>query len=514
MQTNIALAGKTVVAGLNWSLIAKDKHGRKKSIREACVNSGLTLGVIVDGQGSDVAAVGLCAKKSEYPSGAALLAAANALAIKEREFGDSTTNANWILIEKIKSGTSAGMYWTCAISDGVPSPGADIIEDLTVTTARLADFVEILEDVQIFSLDPEILEYVADASPTFEKGFEELVSGVGANKNLRPQKIVGIKDWVYMVMAGVAALIVLVMSFSWWSEQQAQEAKLRKLNEQKAQEARVKQEEELKQTRSYQQADELARKTEVDKVSAALARDPVATLQAWAQAADSLPLNLGGWRAVSMSCDIAQCVVSLSRVPQEGTNASLKEILPQVEINEANEGSYVIPLDIRATRNVPLNALPTWEEFSLKALSKLQELNMLNQVVATPGPRKDLTYLPPPLPATPGAEPAPPVPKPLGLMSGVLGLTGQGVWQMSALEDYLQAHEFALSSVTITFGPSWSADAKWDAVGMFYLKGAAVALGASPGQPQPEGMMPPGVGPTPPADQPLPMGQAQQAPQK
>jgi hypothetical protein len=512
MQTNIELAGKNVVVGLNWSLVSKKNPARKKDIRDACVASGLTLGVFVDGNSAESAAVGLCAKKVEYPSGAAMLAAANALAVKERAFGDTQSNNSWILIEKIKSGNSAGLYWMCAISDGVPVPGSDIIEDVTVTTARLADLVEILENIQIFSLDDEILEYVADASPTVRKGFADLTSEVVAGKSLRPQKIVGVPDWVYIVAASVGVLLIGGFGFSWWSEQQAQELKRKLANEQKEKMARAQQEEQLKQTRTYQQADQIARKTELDKIALSLSRNPHGTLSAWAQALDGLPLNHGGWAVSTVTCDTGACVVNLNRNEREGTNASLKEIIASAVISEdGRQASYTVPLNIAPSRSIPLDSLASWDDFSVKRGTSIQLLNMTGLVGASLGPRKELTYVPPATEAAvpvPGAAPAPPPPpKALGVMSGALSLTGKNIWQMSALEDYIQVNEFALTSMSVKFG-GWQSDASWEASGEFFVKSSTPmqdAVGAPAGQP---GMMAPNSGPMPPANQPLPIGAA------
>lgn len=511
MQTNIALAGKTVVAGLSWSLVPKKGPGRKKDIRAACVKSGLTHGVVVDGYG-DQAALGLCAKAAEYPSGAAMLAAANALAMKSRVYGTAEPEESWILIEKIKSGDDAGLYWMCGIAEGAPIAGGDTIEDLAVTTAKLADFVEVLPNVQIFSTDQDMLDYVAGASPTFKKGFAELVESIPAQKTHKPRKLVGVPNGVYAGLIGVLALAVCVLGLSWWSDQRAAEIKRKEAAVQKERLAKERRDAELKESQTYQQAEASARKAELDHISSALSRDPLVLLAAWSKVLGELPLNHGGWAMSGVSCDAQACIVSLARNESSGTNASLREIIPSAEIGETGAASYSIPLDIRATRNIALETLPTWSSFEVGAVSALQQLNMGGAVVGAIGPRKEIMYHPPAVPTTggPGSAPAaPPQQKPLGYQSGSLAITGVNLWQLDALGDYLEGGEFVVSSMSVAFGQDMSADASWKVSGEYFLRSTAMAVGPSGPPGQALGMIPDGAGPVPPVNQPLPSMAAQ-----
>lgn len=512
MQTNIALAGTTVVAGLSWSSVPRKGPGRKKEIRSACMRSGLTHGVIVDGYG-DQAALGLCAKSAEYPSGAAMLAAANAQAMKSRGFGSADPEESWILIEKIKSGDGAGMYWMCGIAEGAPIAGGDTIEDLAVTTAKLADFVEVLTNVQIFSTDQDMLDYVAGASPTFMKGFAELTAGMVVPKALKPKKLVGIPNSAYAGIVGALLLAVCVMGVSWWSDQRAAEVKRKADAVQKERLAKERRDAELKESQTYQEAEAAARKAELDHISSALSRDPVVVMAAWSKALDGIPLNHGGWSITGASCDMKACVVSLARDESSGTNASLREMIPDAEIGESGVASYSIPLDLRATRSIALEALPYWSSFEVGAASALQQLNMGGVVSATIGPRKEIMYLPPALPAAggPGAEPAaPPQQKPLGYQSGALSIAGTNLWQIDSLADYLQSGEFVATSLSVGFGADLSADPTWKVSGEYFLRSTGAAA-PPPGSPagQAPGMIPNGSGPNPPANQPLPSVAAQ-----
>lgn len=526
MQTNVGMSGKTVVVGLNWSVITKSGPGRKKDIRKACVDSGLTLGAMVEGR--ELAAIGLCAKKAEFPSGAAMVAAANSLVLKERDFGDTKTGANWILVEKVKSGERSDMYWMCAVSDGVPIPGSDIIEDLTVTSAKLAEFIEILENVEIFSTDEEILSYVGDARPSIVKGFAELTEKVSLSKSMRPQKIVGIPDLVYIVIFIVAGLVVAGVALTWYTEQQAQEAKLRQANTIKAQNARNEQEEILRRTREYQQADALARNAELLKVTAALSKKPSDVFSAWSQAINSLPLNHGGWNMESLSCNLASCTVVLARNENVGTFGSLRSIIPSVEFTEAGGASYTLPLQMGRDRVVALTSLKNWQDFAFKEGIALQQMKMSGMVSAALGQRQELTYRPPQLPtsgnangvavtqtvvagAVTGTAPNQQQAKPLGLASGVITITGTSLWQLDHVGEYLMSNEFAMTGLNVVFGKSLSMDAGWTANGNYYLLSANAAKPTVAVQPsKPAGIIAPGVGPTPPVNQPLPVAQAQQ----
>lgn len=526
MQTNVGLTGKTVVAGLNWSVIAKSGPGRKKDIRKACVDSGFTLGVTVDG--ADLAAIGLCAKKAEYPSGAAMLAAANALAVKERAFGDTSTSANWILVEKLKGGDRSGMYWMCAISDGVPVPGTDVVEDLTVTSAKLAELVEILENVEIFSIEQEILDYVAGASPSVEKGFADLTANVVIAKSLRPQKIVGIPDWVYLLVAGTCLLVAAGFGYNVWSEKQAQEERRRMEDAKKANIQKGLVEAELLKNKQYQEQDRAAQTAELNKISQQLAKSPAQVMKAWSMTVNSLPLNHGGWNVGSMTCDLVNCTVLLGRDESVGTNASLRELVPTAEFNEAGGASYVIPVkSASASRQVALDSLATWADFALTVGSSLQELKMSGLVEAKLGARKEMMYRPPALPSAPQAGGAmgainsavngpaqasqPSAPKPLGIVSGNFSLSGSSFWQMDYSSEYLRSNEFSVDSLRIDFPRNMSADPSWSINGAYFLRsGVAGVIGSVGQQPRPvqSGQLPNGVGPMPPQNQPLPVQKA------
>jgi hypothetical protein len=538
MQTNVGLAGKTLVVGLNWSVIPKSGTGRKKEIRKACVDSGYTFGVAVEG--ADVAAIGLCAKKAEFPSGAAMLAAANTLAIKKRDFGDTQSSANWVLVERLKGGDKTGLYWMCAISEGVPVPGTDIIEDLAVTSARLAELVEILENVEIFSIEPEILEYVAGASPSFEKSFAELTVDVTSGKATRPQKIVGVPDWFYASLVGVAVIVGLGLGYSWYSENQAQEMKRQQSEQKKSMQAKASQEEALRKDQNYRRSDEAARKQELDKVVTSLSRAAAPLVKEWSRVVNGLALNQGGWIVERVSCDTVACLVSLSRDVNLGTNASLREVVPSAEFTEAGTASYSLPITLPPARAVSLDELSSWSDFALRVGTNLQQLKMSGLVDPSLGLRKELTYRPPAVvtPSNTGvagavtaaqgavavatSNPAQqPPPKPLGLLSGPYTIKGSSLWELSDVGEYFTGTEFSVDALTVDFGKTFGVDPTWEIKGAYYLKSAGGvpmnAVGVSGGPAfgaimspslAKNGMMPMGAGPMPPNNQPLPVAPA------
>ena len=529
-QTNIGLGGKTVVAGLDWAVIAKAGTGRKKAIHKACVDSGLTLGVLVDGP--ENAAVGLCTKKADFPSGAAMLAAAHGAYLKDRAFGDTKTGGNWILVEKIQSGDKAGMYWLCAVQEGLPIPGGDLIGEQTVTTAKLAELVEVLENVEIYSTVAEILEYVAGAADAFPKGFVELTDGVPVGKSLRPQKLVGVPDWVFMAIFAIFFLILAVVAWSWWSEEQAKDAKRKQDAAMKNQRAANEQQEAMRRTREYQEQDARARDVELQRVAAALSKSPKAVFRAWAQAINSLPINHGGWIMENVACSLTSCTVALARDEAVGTAASLKEIVPSVQFSEAGGASYSIPVIVEGQRSVAMGSLVTWPQFALTVGTSLQQMKMSGLVEASLGARKEVTYRPPPLPAQAGpagatgaaianavgggqqSGPAPQPLKSLGLVSGPIQVRGNAIWQLDHVGEYVDSTEFTVESLKVEFGRTLTGESAWTVTGSYYLQAEALGpQGGGGGRPRGPGavggQLPPGAGPQPPANQPLPMGAAQ-----
>lgn len=524
MQTNIGLGGKTVIAGLNWSVIAKAGPGRKKSVKKACEDSGLALGVLVEGEAN--AAVGLCSKKSEFPSGAAMLAAAHSAFIKERAFGDTQTGVNWILVEKIQGGDKAGMYWLCAIQEGLPIPGGDLIEELTVTTAKLAELVELLENVEIFSIEPEILEYVAGASPSDNKGFVELTTSVVSSKSLRPQKLIGVPDWIYWGIVGIVVLVLLIMGFSYYTEQQAAEEKQRKAATLKQQSILSEQQEIQRRSREYQDEDKRARNAEMQRIAIALSISPKAILRAWSQAVNALPINHGGWDMESVSCSLSSCVITLVRDEAVGTAASLMRIVPQVQFSEAGGASYSVPVIVEGRRDVALGSLANWSSFALTVGTSLQQMKMSGIVEASLGSRRDITYVPPAISAGPAGgvtsaknalnsavgnptegTAAPQPPKALGYLTGTVQLRGSSLWQIDHVGDYVNSNEFTISTLKVDIGRTLSSDSAWNVQGAYYLQSEG-GVPRSGNGPQDSGRLPPGFGPTPPENQRLPVAPA------
>lgn len=479
MQTNVSLGGKTVAVGLEWTVISKDNPARKRDIKKACDESGFSNGIVAEGQGR-VAAVGLCPKKSEHPSAAALLAAANREKLKNVGFGDDETNSSWIVVEKVKSGAKAGSYWLCGITDGVPVPGTDITEDLTTISGKLAELLEILEEVDIYSPDAEIQDYVRDASPAIDKGFVELTESIHLSKGGRPQKVQGIPESAYLAMAGIIVLAVGGVGYSMYSDAVQKELAAKKMREAKTKAEQMALMQKAEADSAYANESEAKKAAEIGKIKATLSFSPEVMAKAWSDALGKLPLDHGGWNVAQVSCDQRECEILLDRDDLVGTNEALLEIVPAAQILDERRASYRI--EVSATPKDPdMAGLATWDVFAREGVSRLQELKLAG-ISGKIGPKQMVTFTPPPIAGNSGQS-MPVPPKPLGLEMGNLSLNGGGAWQIESLAEVVRQKEFALERLDVNFGGRMIADAAWKISGKYVVKSGAAPELAVPGGP-------------------------------
>lgn len=523
MQSNVGLGGKTVVTGLVWSVLTEPVSGRNKEIKKACEDSGLSFGVVIDSPESS--AIGLCPKKADYPSAAALFAAASAKKSQDKDFASEVNS--WIIIEKVTSSEKSDQYWLCAVTDGVPVLETDIVDDLTVISAKLAEILDFLEQVEIFSPNEEIQEYVGSVMPATNKGFIELTSDISLPKNGHPQKLKGVQQVVWYGVAAAAALVVGGVGYSFYSDYQVEQAALAKSAKMKLAKAQQDALNKAQQDEEYKQSLARVEKMAVDKMATALKWNPKLMTVAWASLLETLPLNHGGWSVQTVACDASSCVVNLERDLKLGTNESLLEIQPQAII-VGNKAVYSIamPGDIvnpvsAAEGEVLIKNLQRWEDFSGHTISQLQTM-ILSSIDATVGNPKDETFMPPPLPEmaldpkeaaaaatqNPNIKPAT-NPRRLGFASGVATIKGLGVWKIKELSDLLEDPGFSLRKLSVNFGGNLASEAAWGIDGEYYVKAPnPIELTLdSPNAITPNmetlGKVPAGVGPQPPQNEPL-----------
>lgn len=513
MQQEVVLGGRTVLVGLNWKVIAKAGQARKRDIKQACADSGFKFGLVIDGS-EESAAIGMCAKKTDLPAAAALLAAANASSDKANSFGDSESSRNWIVVEKISGGDKAEQYWMCAIADGLPVPGTDVVDDLAVISARLAELVEIFESVNIFSVEQEILEYVAGVSPAFEKSFDELTAGVAVNKAVKPQKVIGVPDAVIAAGVVVAVGVMGVVGFNIYSEQQAAAQKKAALLRRQQMDAATRAQEAAAQSLEYQKTIANALQEAQNRVMSALAMNPDSMMRAWGKALAGLPLNHGGWQLVGARCDSAQCVITLKRDPVLGTNRGLLEVAPNALFGATDTASYIVPVKVDSNGATGMDMLPDWKKFLMDDMSLLQEARVTRILQAEFAEPLDLTYqVPPPPapPAQPGQPPVPPAPggaKTMGIMSGDWLLKGSNLWALEAAGEFTRGKGLSLGELEVSF--AGNGDATWTARGKFFAKGlvAQNEPAAAPPAGAVSGPVQNGAMAMPPANQPLPTATA------
>lgn len=467
MQSIVSIGGKSVLVGLNWSVLGSPAV-RKKEIKKVCSETGCKFGLVISG--SDVGAIGVTPKKLDVPSAAAMLAIANQSASKNKKFGES--GVSWIMVEKVQSEDRRDLYWLCAITDGVPVPGTDVVEELTVISAKLAELIEILEDVEIFSPDTEVQEYVATGNFTAHpQSLVEVVGSISSSKSVKIQKLDGLPEYMTAVVIVVVLLAGAGVGWSFYSEYKAKEVAKMKLLAKKAFDERSAKEAAEKNSEAYKKSVLAAKEAVLKKMMTDLSYNPAAIVDSWYKTLEGLPLNHGGWDLTSATCDLESCLITLDRNKLLGTNATLLEHIPDAEIVQADKATYKLNLvlNTNSMRNVDLNILREYKAFQISGFTTFQELKALG-TDANFAAVKELTYQPPPLPSVkPGDKPTIVKPETLGFAKGALGIGRQGLWALAGLPEVLHLPEMALEKLEVQFPKNLSGESSWRLSGSYYV---------------------------------------------
>lgn len=371
--------GQKFVSGLFWQALTQPR-GYMKEAKEIGKREGLDIVAIRDTV--EVKQAGFVSKADGVYKGMYSLAAALA-----GQLGDT-----WIGAFKLPD----GQYAVVAVDGGAVVPGADKIGDLETIKKQLNRLFGRGTTTYKKIYAPEEMNFGGEALD-----IEELLRPSNLNKSytLKPLTF-GLtkKEWIGTGVAVAIVLTLIVAGWQWHLESERQ-AKAARIHAAQAEAARLA---------------ELNAKTRAAQAAPAL-KHPWSTQSgvgdfviACLKVANSKPLSLAGWPAVSANCKSDLYAVTYARAGSATVNQFIQAAKPLFELapaftNGGDAASLNQPLEIQLAGDEELADLDT----------ALALFNSHFQQVLIKPELAEVKYVPPAAPeALPGADPtqAPPPP--------------------------------------------------------------------------------------------------------
>jgi Pilin accessory protein (PilO) len=454
----------TVVAGVEW--VATQTSSAKEAITEAKLNvddATLKHGIVVEGV--DGYAVGFTQKAEKHTIGGAWLASS------QKDDGD------FVLVEPLDGGD----FWLCAIKNGTPFYGSDLIGSAQTIEREARTLLE-SGGFRLVTSDENFGLALGELSTTFTAaGFEALIKGKGGFKT---KPLDG--DKRKLIYAVIVALILAGGYFGWtyYDEVIGQERVAAEVKAKKAQ-----QQQKDAKLREAAQAEFNALKQkmiseELAKVSKELSTQGGDMPVLWSKVTGALHANTANWAYADGICDVKGCSFLLK--PGVGaTNKDLFKTFKTASLNEKGEAEIKYDMDAQALA-VTTDQLRDKGAFVVDGLSLFQELkgsglNVTwgqpeNMMVKVPLPQilQQTTGMPPPA----GAIAQPPMPGVqkidesvhVGLTKGGFSVAGTSLWALEGVAKKLAVPEIVYNKLTLSFDTSGLIIKDWKLEGAFYAK--------------------------------------------
>jgi uncharacterized membrane protein YciS (DUF1049 family) len=348
---SIRIGSNMVVVGLEW--MASQAVTSKEAIEEVLSqDNSKKYGYVVEGV--DTIAVGLATKPEKGNVGAAWLADC------QKDAGDC------VLIESI----GPDEYWLCAIKNGAPFYGSDLIGDKNHIEQEARSILQ-TGGFRLITSDEFFLTTLEDVSETqIHEGFDTAVKGSGSYKikSLKMQR-----KTILFAFGGVFAFVVLLISGFYIYESFQESAA--------AEEIKTKKLQQLQKTAiAAEKAKldfELAKKTAIENKEKEVLKilseaSGVDVTEEWANALGGLNLETSGWAYAQAICTTKVCSVRLK--PTDGaTNKELFSIFKNASLLENGNAEIKIPVNhIKA--DIKMNDLKTQSEFTVEGITDFQRL--------------------------------------------------------------------------------------------------------------------------------------------
>lgn len=419
----IQIGGKKVVVGLSWhALIGRSNEQRE--LDEICAKHETRFGIVLTHD--EVSMVGLSKSPLRGISGAGMVAA-------------GAKGRSLVLLEAVGD----DRIWLCAVRNGSPQPGFDVVVHPDKVPELLAQLSEIAE----FKVVSSAFEDVDESSD-----YAALTSGI---KPLMVRQLVGVSSAVKL--AGVGVLLVLGLGIGGWSLMQQMERQraldaLAMINQAQAESQR-------REAEAHRLAAVAAAEAAVATRVTALPA-PLDQVTNWLGSFDEAPSAVKGWKMAQVKCSSAECQIFWSRTPIGTTSDFIAHAVNsgwRVTSSEFDKITTVVanPSGPAVARNGSARDVPSAETAVPELMTTLQRLSLVGvqSLVKQASPVTS--------PAQAGAQAAPPPPAGASAANalaaaspwkvGALNLSGHRFFELREAAEFINYPNVSIASMTINF---------------------------------------------------------------
>jgi hypothetical protein len=447
--------GKKWIIGLDWEHLPGEASFKQEA-KEIAEKQHCSYGILVDYD--QQSAIGLAKKDSKLPSASLYLSLAN------QEVRNASSNLDnypdWIVVDEVGD----EKYWMAVIRDGIPSPGYDLVMDITSIKEKITDLM-INDTYRFFSPCGEIKAIFDDMKFVEEADVNKLTENVSTK--IKFTKLRGIPNSV--VIAGIVGIILIGagMGLSQFIEGRSLREKALAIKHQQEEEAIRQQQEYERNMQTYNQARDQARLDAIHSVMLGLSGRAAPLLSQWYNLIGDIPTGTHGWTLDSAECSLNMdvpggkngCDIHFKRTGLS-TNRMFLQDYPDGTINGDDAViSRPLPItddELNHVGEQDLAKLPNSKNWGFDMLSQLQLLKIaeINHEIKA---SDEIFYTEPGKPLSPdevksGLKPRQPVQVSLNVAKGSVIVTSKNFDLLRELADNVDFYSVGLRNATFKFG--------------------------------------------------------------
>lgn len=447
----IKIGSHTILVGLDW--MASQASTTKEAIEEALLQEpNKKYGLVLEG--TDSFSIGMTDSSEKAIVGAAWLA-------------DSQKNdGDFVLIEKIEENE----YWLCAIKNGIPFYGSDILGNLSSIEEEAKTFLQ-SGGFRLITMDEHLSSMLSPYATSYSaSGFEQSIKGKG-NFKVKSLKL----DKKIMIVSSVifGTLMAGFLGFSYYDDMSQKE-----LAEINANALKIKQDaEQLKNSQAlkdeFNANKERLTKEALNKIQEEYNKKSNSISAIYSNFFNGLSLNMNGWKYKTGLCELSDCTITLQ--PKDGaSNKGLIALIPKAQIVE---NGAILTEHVEVPLNpVSISQLKTKDAFLIEELSILQEVKGLFTISTKP---LEEIFVEVPVPQGGMANADATVAQPsvaqktvekvsIGYMKGTFRIEGKSLWALKDVGERIVGDSFIIQKVSVGFD-NFSIN-NWGIDGVYYTK--------------------------------------------
>lgn len=438
----VSIDNKKWVVGIEWQILPGETDDYKDEIKEASRKAGKNFGVTFDYD--DVRVLGLLDKKVSEPVAAAYAARANQKMLKreeeeENESGTPTANPlkDWIIVEEV-----GDHYWLCAIKNGIPLPGFDVVEDLDQIKNKIFELLEV-DSYTIYTKSERIDELLRGVKFSEPKSLSDLIEEYKFEKadlaKVKVAQLLGIDSKYLIVVIAVFGVILLAYFLNDFIQNKSLASRARQLQEQQMRQKLLEKQQYEQQLKAYEKQVEVAKQNALINVEQNISLNNKEILNKWVSPIINMNVSSGGWNTGKYICNVtdatsnnqtaSNCYLLFNRT-DFGTDKMLLSVFPKAKI-VTNTARLDINIDNSNLNNSNNISVASPSDLLADNISKLQQLKMAN-ITYSVSKQDEVTY---PVPAKPltadqiraNAKPVIPPPVGLGIYKGIIQVNGSNL---------------------------------------------------------------------------------------